>query len=65
MSVLTINLQVYYALTTYCFCCLSTGNKQDIKLTVQSSTDELQFEDILILHLEHGKDHFITVTGEQ
>ncbi|CAG8602320.1 2030_t:CDS:10 [Paraglomus occultum] len=44
---------------------ISSGNKQDIKLTVQSTTDELKFEDILILHIEHGKDHFITVTGEQ
>lgn len=52
---------------------LSTGEKCDVKLEIYvdkrsacelNSSEDNKLYDILVLHLEGGKDIFITVTGK-
>lgn len=41
-----------------------TGEKCDIRFEVNLEQDLNKFDDILVLHLENGKDIFITVSGD-
>lgn len=43
---------------------INVGDKCDVRLEVILETDLEKLYDILVLHLEDGKDMFITVTGE-
>lgn len=46
------------------FIILLSGEKCDVRLEVQLESPLEQLYDILVLHLEGGKDVFITVTGK-
>lgn len=44
--------------------CIKPGEKCDVQLEINLESAQCKLEDILVLHLDNGKDMFITVTAE-